>query len=272
MRTLAQRRGLNVTMAIGLSIILLAVWWSLSATLIDTALVSGTALTALVILLAAYNVRKKFSFLPLGSSAVWLQIHIYVGLLVVILFGVHIRFVMPRGALELLLAAIFAFTTLSGVFGLLISRLFARRLAQSVEEVIYERIGGYRRRLSEEMRELAVQSVHEGEATTISDFYAARLMPYLDRPRSFWTHVFGLRRGSHPLVHEALDIARYLKGSEKALLDQIIIRVRVKDDLDFQYALQTILKLWLFVHIPLTYGLLLIMLVHIVLVLAFAGG
>ena len=232
MRTLAQRRGINVTITIGLSIIMLAVWWNLSATLVYTALVSGTALTTLVILLAAYNVRKKFPFLPLGSSAAWLQIHIYAGLLAVILFGVHIRFVMPRGSLELLLAAIFALTALSGVFGLLISRLFARRLAQSVEEVIYERIGGYRRRLSEEVRELAVQSVHEGEATTISDFFAARLMPYLNRPRSFWTHVFGLRRGSHPLVHEALDIARYLDGSEKALLDQIIIRVRVKDDLD----------------------------------------
>jgi hypothetical protein len=48
--------------------------------------------------------------------------------------------------------------------------------------------------------------------------------------------------------------------------------VRQKDGLDYHHALQLTLKLWLFVHIPLTYSLLIFSLVHLVLVYAFAGG
>jgi len=48
--------------------------------------------------------------------------------------------------------------------------------------------------------------------------------------------------------------------------------VRQKDGLDYHYALQLVLKGWLFTHIPLTYSLLLLTLVHVVLVFAFSGG
>ena len=42
--------------------------------------------------------------------------------------------------------------------------------------------------------------------------------------------------------------------------------------LPFQYASQRLLKLWLFVHIPLTYSLLVWTVAHIVLVFAYSGG
>jgi hypothetical protein len=42
--------------------------------------------------------------------------------------------------------------------------------------------------------------------------------------------------------------------------------------LDYHRALQLALKLWLFVHIPLTYGLLIFTALHIVLVFGFSGG
>ena len=45
-----------------------------------------------------------------------------------------------------------------------------------------------------------------------------------------------------------------------------------KDQLDFHQAMQGLLKGWLFVHIPLTYALLLFALVHLVLVYAFSGA
>ena len=48
--------------------------------------------------------------------------------------------------------------------------------------------------------------------------------------------------------------------------------VRQKDGLDYHRALQRALKLWLFVHLPFTYALMLFTLFHIVLVFAFSGG
>ena len=48
--------------------------------------------------------------------------------------------------------------------------------------------------------------------------------------------------------------------------------VRQKDGLDHQYALQSILKWWLFIHIPLTYSLLIATGLHVVLVHGFSLG
>jgi hypothetical protein len=42
--------------------------------------------------------------------------------------------------------------------------------------------------------------------------------------------------------------------------------------LDYHQSLQFTLKIWLFVHLPLTYSLMIFTLLHIVLVLAFSGG
>ncbi len=47
--------------------------------------------------------------------------------------------------------------------------------------------------------------------------------------------------------------------------------VEAKDDLDYQRALQGALKFWLFVHVPLTYGLLIFAAFHILVVYSFSG-
>jgi peptidoglycan biosynthesis protein MviN/MurJ (putative lipid II flippase) len=48
--------------------------------------------------------------------------------------------------------------------------------------------------------------------------------------------------------------------------------VREKDTLDLHRAMQLLLKGWLFVHIPLTYGMLVFASLHVVVVYAFSGG
>ena len=59
---------------------------------------------------------------------------------------------------------------------------------------------------------------------------------------------------------------------EQAELAKIEERLRTKNDLDYQYAMQGLLKLWGFAHVPMTYGLLVFALFHLVVVHAFAGG
>jgi uncharacterized protein (DUF2062 family) len=59
---------------------------------------------------------------------------------------------------------------------------------------------------------------------------------------------------------DALD--RYLDEREKAIAREIRDWIETKQNLDFQYASQRLLKLWLFVHIPCTYSLILLGVVH----------
>jgi hypothetical protein len=48
--------------------------------------------------------------------------------------------------------------------------------------------------------------------------------------------------------------------------------VERKDRLDYAHALQSVLKGWLFVHMPATYGMILLALVHLLLVYAFGSA
>jgi hypothetical protein len=263
------------------------VYQAYSFTLFRTQYLSGWSLLLAIVFLAAYNVRKKLPFLPLAASSTWLQFHIYVGWFTFFLFFFHIDFRMPNGILESMLAWLYLFVAVSGVVGLWISRLYPPRISRHErayiagqesenrkfgEEVIFERIPIYIRRVRDEAEELVVRSGEESKSDSISDFYIDRLHAYFARPRNFWLHNLESNRPLNTLLGEAAVLQRYLSEKERAILSELTELIRVKDQLDYQYALQAVLKRWFFIHIPLTYGLLLLALFHVVIVYAFSGG
>ena len=68
----------------------------------------------------------------------------------------------------------------------------------------------------------------------------------------------------------AIAIPVFLNQRESALADQLGELLEAKRNLDAQWAGQRLLKLWLFGHIPLTYGLLVLVGAHLWLVLHYA--
>lgn len=236
------------------------------------AYVSGWALFFLMLILTLYNGRKKLPFLPLGSSEGWLQFHIYAGFLTVTLFLVHIRLRPPSGWFDIILASLYVLVTGSGIAGLFVTRSIPRRLTTRGGEVLYERIPAIRRRLQEEAETLALKSPVASRSTTISDFYARHLHEFFDGPRNLALHAVEVRRPLNLLLNRINDLNRYLDKTEQETLAKISQLVRQKDGLDYHESLQLMLKGWLFVHIPLTYSLMIFSLMHIVLVYAFSGG
>jgi hypothetical protein len=252
----------------------LAVWLhnKYSGVMPRFAYLTGWMLFVLMLTLTFYNARKKISFLPLLSSQAWLQFHIYVGLLTGVLFLVHISYKMPTGWFEGALAWLYLLVMASGFFGLFVSRTIPKQLTTRGGEVLFERIPGIRRQLQERAETLALKSVGEVKSSTIADFYVRELKYFFDGTRNFWPHLVEVRTPLNRLLNKISDLNRYLNEPERATMDEIAALVRQKDGLDYHSALQRVLKLWLFVHIPLTYSLLLFTLAHIVLVFAFSGG
>jgi len=236
------------------------------------AYLSGWALFAVILALTFYNARKKISFLPLLTSQAWLQFHIYAGLLTAVLFCVHISYKMPAGWFQGTLAWLYVLVMLSGFFGLFTSRAIPKRLTTRGGEVLFERIPGIRRQLQERAEALALKSVEEVKSATIADFYARELKPFFEGAQNVVPHWFEVRAPLNLVLNKITELKRYLNESERATMDEIATLVRQKDGLDYHYSLQLVLKLWLFVHIPLTYSLLLWTLAHIVIVFAFSGG
>jgi hypothetical protein len=263
---------------LGLSLFLLAATLAIQmhlrhlGTMPRLSYLTGWVLFGLILALTLYNARKKLPFVPLLSSEAWLQFHIYAGLLTGVLFAMHVSYRVPTGWFEGILAWLYALVMLSGFFGLFISRTIPQRLTTRGGEVLFERIPAIRRQLQERAEALALKSIPEVKFTTIADFYARELKDFFEDTRNVWLHLFEVRTPLNRLLNKITDLNRYLNEQERAALDQIAALVRQKDGLDYHYALQLTLKLWLFTHIPLTYSLLLFALAHIVLVFAFSGG
>jgi hypothetical protein len=234
--------------------------------------VTGYLLFGAVLFLALYNVRKKLPSVPLGNSATWLQWHVYVGLGSLVLFGLHLGWKVPTGGFDVLLAGIYLLTFGSGLVGLYLTRTIPAQLAHLGEEVIYERAPAIRQQVWRQANETALEAVTASGATTLADFYAARLYDFFGRSRG-WAYVLRpttIRRRN--LMREMQDLRRYLAEQEQASSERLFSLVRRKDDIDFAEARQRLLKLWLFGHIALSYTLMLLGVLHGLLAHAFRGG
>jgi hypothetical protein len=233
---------------------------------------SGWWLLAAVIGLALFGARKKLPVLPLGSARAWLRVHAFGGVAAVALFGMHVDWRVPDGALEGLVATLFAIVAASGVVGMALSRLLPLRLTTRGESLLFERIPAAREALRREIGDLVVDAAEAGDARLLADFHEHRLVHFLAGPRNVVAHWLDLERPRRRLLAELGALARYASPREREVLDGIAARVRRKDDLDFQHAQQVLLKYWLFAHVPLTWALLVVTAAHVLLALGFRGG
>ena len=278
MKTLAARRIRNLTVAVLVAVALVLWFRGRAESLRPTAFLSGGLLLGMCLFLAAYNVRKKLPFLPLGRSATWMQWHIYVGWLSIVVFLLHACYDpatgwrLPSGPFEQLLGIVYAATALSGVVGLFLTRTIPVRLTSRGREFIYERIPALRREARESAARLALESVDEAHASTLADFYTERLANFFSGPRHYWHHLIQSSRPRQRLLGQLRDLDRYLSEEQRVTRAELEQLICTKDDLDFHRALQLTLKGWLFVHIALTYGLLAMVLVHVPIVYAFTGA
>jgi hypothetical protein len=272
MTVFSKQRTAGLTLFVLSSVLVVSLHAEYAGAVPRIAYLSGWLLFLLMLVLTFYNGRKKLSFLPLLTSEGWLQFHIYAALLTAVLFCVHVSYKIPTGWFEGTLACLYLLVMLSGVFGLFASRGIPKRLTTRGGEVLFERIPGIRRQLQERAEALALKSVEEAKSPTIADFYVRELKVFFDGTCNVVPHWFEVRTPLNSILNKIADLNRYLNESERATMNEIATLARQKDGLDYHYALQLVLKLWLFVHIPLTYSLLLWTLVHIVLVFAYSGG
>ena len=269
---LAARLWLSVAVTVLVGAVVVVADVVTSASLRDPRFLTGWILFGLMLALAAFNARKKLPFLPLGSAAGWLRFHVYAGWLSFVVFFLHVGLRLPQGPLEVSLAALYLLVALSGVAGLTISRVFPKRLSRNDDELIFERMPVLLKRLRDECDEQILESMAKVESTTVAEFYTSRVRPFLDRPRNLVQHLFEWKSAHHAMRGHFDVVRRYLDEDEKKTLGWLYDHVRRKENLDYAYALQATLKIWLFVHVPLTYSMLLLTLVHVILVYAFTGG
>jgi hypothetical protein len=171
-----------------------------------------------------------------------------------------------------MLALVYFLTFASGPAGLYLTRAIPRQLARVGEEVIFERIPALRWQVAREANETILRAVAASGATTLADFYMARLFDFVHRARGVSYLLWPTSALRRALMREMQDVRRYLSDHEQAACERMFALVRRKDDLDFHEARQRLLKIWLFLHIALTCALVLLGAVHGLVAHAFDGG
>lgn len=230
---------------------------------------TGWILFGLFILLATYNARKKLPYPSLFKSSTWLQFHLYVGTFSALLFLIHTGFAFPTGGFDnLLYWNVFALI-LTGFIGLLLSRTLPKRLTDIGQEVIYERIPQFRLQCLEEADQLVLSITEQYSNRAIQDYYLATLRPYLSQGPRCIELFFSSNRKSQVIVQDITNLFRYLREEEIEVAKQLQDIVERRADLDKHYCYQHVLKIWLFIHIPLTFSVLVLLALHVVLVYAF---
>ncbi len=270
MKSFRTRRSILVLTTVVLGLGLTLVWYLGRIALLPVSVYSGWLLLALVLALTFFNARKKLPFLPLLSASTWLQAHIYLGWLACFVFVLHTGVRLPDGRVELLLSVAFGLVAASGAFGLWLSRWLPPRLVLSGESLVYERIPVLRHRLAEEARELVRRAEIETHSSSLADLYLQVLHPYFQWAPPLLAPLTGDDREFHHAQLELESARRYLNEAEKGIAQQLADLLEAKRNLDQQLAGQSLLKLWLFIHIPSTYGMLVLIAAHVWLILHYS--
>lgn len=244
--------------------------WHSERSLGKASVVTGYALFAVVLALGFFKVRKRLLVLPLGTVRQWMLGHVVLGVMGVILYFQHTRTVWPDGFYEQAIAAVFYIVTLSGMAGYALQRILPHRLVDLEGEVIYERIPAEVATLREEIEELILKAVTELRSDTLGRYYTESLEWFFWRPRFLVAHLVGSGRSAAWIRGRITALRRYLNDGEREYLARIEEIALRKSRLDAHYAFQSVLKLWLFIHVPASVLLVLLACWHLLVVNIYA--
>jgi hypothetical protein len=262
--------GLFWLAALALWVAVAALAWHAERSLGKASVITGYALFAVILTLGFLKVRKRLLVLPLGTVREWMLGHAVLGAVSVPLYFQHTGSLWPGGRYEQAIAAAFYAVTLSGITGYLLQRLLPRRLADIEGEVIYERIPAEVAALRQEVEELILKAVKELGSDTLGRYYTESLEWFFWRPRFLAGHVLGSGRSASWIRGRITALRRYLNEGERAYLGRIEELALRKSRLDAHYALQSVLKFWLFLHVPTSALLVLLACWHLLVVNIYA--
>jgi hypothetical protein len=247
-----------------------ALAWHAERSLGKASIVTGYALFAVIISLAFFKARKRLLVLPLGTVREWMLGHVVLGVLGIVLFLQHVGSLWPGGRYEQAIAAAFYLATASGIVGYALQRILPHRLAHLDNEVIYERIPAEIAALRAQAEALILKAVQELGSDTLGRYYSESLEWFFWRPRFLVGHLLGSGRSASWIRGRITALRRYLNDGEQAYLARIEGLALQKSHLDAHYALQGVLKLWLFVHVPASVLLVLLACWHLLVVNIYA--
>jgi hypothetical protein len=254
--------------------------WIYGNALRDPRYLDGWVLAAGMSVQLYFHIAIKAARLSPKSAMRWRKIHIFLGYLLIAAFISHSDFSLPDTGLEWALWAGFVLVTLSGIFGAYLA--WSLKAKGRIDEgVSYDRIPTLRAELERDVQTAVAEADPDAAQIAlpglphdawIMDLYTAHLRDFFQGPRNFTAHLIGSQRPLKRLTDEIDNLSNYVDQQSREKLAAIKNLVVEKDRLDFARVYLGLTKGWLFVHVPVTYGLIVLTVLHVLVVYAFSSG
>ena len=164
------------------------------------------------------------------------------------------------------MAFLFYAVTVTGIVGYVLQRIYPKLLTQTNFEIIYERIPAGIHELRSNAEAIAIECTSDTGSDTVARHYVETLSWFFQRPRFSFSHIVGGQRGGHWVRHQQATLSRYLSEEEGKYFRNIIQLAFTKNRIDLHYAVQSLLKYWLLVHVPLSVAMVVLALWHLLIV------
>lgn len=254
--------------------------WIYGNGLRDPRYFDGWVLAGGMVLQLYFHIAIKTARLSPKSAMRWRKIHIFIGYLLIAAFISHSDFSLPDTGFEWALWLGFVLVTVSGIFGTYLS--WSLRAKRGFDERInYNGIPTRCVELAREVHATVAESDPAAAAIAlpappydawIMDLYTIHLRDFFRGHRNAWAHLIGSQRPLKQLTDEIDNLSRYVdqRSQEKlAVIKELVIE---KDQLDFARVYLGLAKGWLFVHVPVTYSLVVLIVLHILVAYSFTSG
>ena len=255
-------------------------------------IVYGIVSFALMIFAGLLSLRKKFPILRIGRTSAWMRGHLWLGLISYPIILFHSGFSFGRGGLTWWMMLLFTIVIVSGIAGAALQHYMPRMMTRQVpSETIYDEITRVRAQLLDEadlkvaevtgitMTESSMAAsagasgvivvtlvqMEEDVRGELTRFYSNELRPYLEQGGGRGTALAD--RNSSAAMFTSMK--KLLPEPVHLLIGDLESICQEKRELDRQVVLHRILHGWLLVHVPLSFALLLMGVVHAVVALRY---
>lgn len=254
--------------------------WIYASGLRDPRYLDGWVLAGGMSVQLYFHIAIKRAKLSPKSAMRWRKLHIFLGYLLIAAFISHSDFSLPDTGFEWALWAGFVLVTLSGILGTYLA--WSLKTKGRIDEgVSYDRIPTLRAELAREVQIAVAEADPTADQIAlpglpheawIMDLYTNHLWDFFQGPRNFTAHLIGSQRPLKRLTDEIDSLSRYVDQQAQEKLAAIKDLVIEKDRLDFARVYLWLSKAWLFVHVPVTYALIVLAVLHVLVVYAFSSG
>ena len=227
----------------------------------------GIAGSALILLLAAFGIRKRAYRSRFGTVEQWMQSHIWLGILAAVVLVLHTGFRFNDGIAVATLALV-GIVVLSGIAGAILYVSVPRLLTEVESNLTLDEINDQLNQMGRSMARIA-----SGKTAPFQKIYTELMRELRPGWLAGWRLLLTRRRGKAQKTGDWSNLIGLVGKDEQEELRQMLVVSRQRKELlqrlIFQQRYKNVLEAWLYIHVPFTIALLLFAIIHIAAVFYF---